>query len=173
MAGRIRQDRGTPAVEPVVHAPRMVRVSKTIRKMACPCCGMTHGEKRLTKRKPFDLPEVGDTVNFWETVRDFDPDKLLGVIQEVGAGRGRSFTVKGRFGPEDDPDGYYPLVMRRLLAATKEALIHGWITEGAVLAMLGESKTPGRIPRKNGHSITNNQANGHTNGNGYGKIPRK
>lgn len=80
----------------------------------CPLCGTGHG-KRNGK-------------NFWEYTKDFDPNKAFGTIQDVGKGRGRSFNVIGHFGPDDDPDGYFPLVKDRLLQVLREWAEKGWIT---------------------------------------------
>jgi len=64
--------------------------------------------------------------NYWEKTKGFDPDKPFGVIQEA-LGRG-TFKFIGHFSPEEDIDGFFPLIKSRLLAATKEWLDKGWIT---------------------------------------------
>ena len=73
-------------------------------------------------------------VNFWAATKGFDPDKPFGVIQEVGGGKGKSFRFLGYFGPGDDPDGYFPLVKGRLLAALGEWIAKGWLTADEVAA---------------------------------------
>ena len=95
------------------------------RSAVCPLCGISHG-KRVTRRME-GRPDIKlETANFWTGVQDFDPDKPLGVIQET-TGRG-SFRTIGHFGPEDDPDGYFPLIKARLLNALREWVAKGWIT---------------------------------------------
>lgn len=105
------------------------------RQALCPVCGRAAGRKRL------EYPKGGywsppATENFWEYTQDFDPNKPFGVIQEVGAGKGHSFKVLGYFNPEDDVDGFFPLVKRRLLNAVKEWLDKGWLTKEEVADLI-------------------------------------
>jgi hypothetical protein len=95
------------------------------RNVACPLCGTSHG-KRVTRRME-GRPDIQlERENFWQGVQDFDPEKPLGVIQET-TGRG-SFRTIGHFGPEDDPDGYFPFIKARILNIVKEWVVKGWIT---------------------------------------------
>ena len=89
------------------------------RQVPCPLCGAAHG-KRNGK-------------DFWEYTNEFAPNKPFGIIQDVGKGRGRSFKVIRYFDPDDDPDGYFPLVRDRLLTVLHEWRLKGWITEEEVL----------------------------------------
>jgi hypothetical protein len=50
-------------------------------------------------------------------------------------GRGTLRAV-GYFQPEDDTDGYFPLVKARVLATVKEWLANGWLTEDEVSSLL-------------------------------------
>ena len=100
-------------------------MAKTYRQALCPVCGTAHGTQ-VTDRVPGKPYIVLERRNYWERTKDFDPNKPFGVIQET-IGRG-SFKVVGRFSPEEDTYGFFPLVKARLLAATKEWLAKGWIT---------------------------------------------
>lgn len=104
------------------------------RQALCPVCGSAHG-KVATFRVPGKPYIKGNFVNYWERIKDFDPDKSFGVIQEVGRGRGRSFKLIGYFSPEEDIDGYFPLVKLRLLNAVKEWLNKDWLSKDEVKAL--------------------------------------
>ncbi|GAH73640.1 unnamed protein product [marine sediment metagenome] len=122
-------------------APRVAREAGEYRAAFCPCCGTSHGTKRL------EYPQKGDysspaTQNYWQWIidrdreRGLDKDEPFGVIQAVGMGRGHSFGVIGYFGPEDDRDGFYPLVKARLLQAVKRWLQKGWLSKEEVEGIL-------------------------------------
>lgn len=106
---------------------------KEYRQAFCPVCGVSHGLKRLEypSRGYWEPPP---TMNYWEWIKDRDDGRGIdaaehfGVIQEVGGGKGHSFRVLGYFGPEDDQDGYYPLVKARLLCALRRWVQNGWLT---------------------------------------------
>ena len=95
-----------------------------IRKAFCPVCFMTHGREVLVTvvGKPWIVLKRG---NFWAG-RTVDPDKPFGVIQE-SKGRG-TLKMLGYFEPEEDEDGYFPLVKGLLIAAVKKWLDRGWLT---------------------------------------------
>lgn len=101
------------------------------RQALCPVCGSAHG-KVATSRVPGKPSIKWNFVNYWERIKDFDPDKPFGVIQGVGLGRGRSFKHIGYFSPEEDIDGYFPLVKLRLLNAVKEWLNKGWLSKDEI-----------------------------------------
>jgi hypothetical protein len=106
------------------------------RQALCPVCGKAGG-KRVTKTvegKPY-IPLAWE--NTWK--EEFDPTKPFGVIQET-IGRG-SFKVIGYFSPEDDPDGYFPLVKKRLIGAVRQWLGNGWLSKEEVLNIV-ESPLP-------------------------------
>ena len=105
------------------------------RQAFCPICGTTHGTVVTEKLKGY-IPWTKE--NFWERTLTFDPDKPFGCIQET-LGRG-SFKLVGYFGPEDDPDGYFPLVKARLLAAVREWLNKNWITRAEVEEAIKKAK---------------------------------
>lgn len=107
---------------------------KQYRQALCPVCGTAHGIE-VTDRVPGKPYIVLERRNYWERTKDFDPDKPFGVIQET-IGRG-SFRVLGYFSPEEDVDGFFPLVKARLLAATKEWLDKGWISREELEAAIG------------------------------------
>jgi len=140
MATRKRSERQTKlkqagAVEVKVAPTPVSKPTGEYRQALCPVCGRAAGVKRL------EYPQGGywpgrSTQNFWEYTKDFDPDKPFGVIQEVGGGRGHSFKVIGYFNPEDDIDGYYPLIKARLLNAVKEWLNKDWLTKEEVADLL-------------------------------------
>ena len=94
------------------------------RQAFCPVCGTAHGTvvTETVRGKPYIVLGRG---NYWNRTKDFDPDKPFGVIQET-KGRG-SFNLVGYFSPEEDIDGFFPLVKARLLQATKEWVDKGWI----------------------------------------------
>lgn len=102
------------------------------RQAICPVCGRAAGYQ-VTERVPGKPYMILDRENYWEKIKDFRPDKPFGVIQDVSKGRGKSFGVIGYFNPEDDVDGFFPLVKERLLAAVAEWLKKGWITKEEVL----------------------------------------
>lgn len=85
----------------------------------CPICGRS-GSVKLADPKD---PEAG-TVNLFDYEREPRP---LGYVQEFG-GRG-SITTGQPFGPDDDPQGYFPLIKHHLLSAVREWHERGWITD--------------------------------------------
>ena len=95
------------------------------RQALCPVCGTAHGVEvtQTVRGKPYIKLKRR---NYWERVKDYDPDKPFGVIQET-LGRG-SFKLLGYFSPAEDQDGFFPLIKARLLQATKEWMDKGWIT---------------------------------------------
>ena len=100
----------------------------------CPVCGMIHGQTVL--ETPPGKPHIAlRRGNYWDKVSKFDPNKPFGVIQET-TGRG-TFSLVGYFTPEEDTDGYFPLVKARLLQATKDWIAKGWISREEVEEMLG------------------------------------
>jgi len=101
------------------------------RQAICPVCGRAAGYE-VTETIPGKPYMVLKRENYWERTKAFDPAKPFGVIQDVSRGRGRSFKVIGYFSPEEDVDGFFPLVKARLLAAIKEWLDKGWITESEI-----------------------------------------
>lgn len=116
-------------------APPVVKPTKEYRQAICPVCGRSAGLKRVEyPAKGYYSPPA--TENFWQYTKDFDPNKPFGVIQEVGGGKGHSFRVIGYFNPEDDVDGFFPLVKARLLKAVREWRDKGWITEQELIDLL-------------------------------------
>ena len=116
------------------------------RQALCPVCGRGAGLKRVSYPSGLYGAEPGEVVNFWAETLKFDPDKPFGVIQEVGGGKGHSFRLLGYFNPDDDPDGYFPLVKARLLAAVGEWIAKGWISAeelGAVMGVLRRTPVGG------------------------------
>lgn len=99
------------------------------RQAICPVCGTSHGVEvtETVRGKPYIKLKRR---NYWERVKDYDPDKPFGVIQET-TGRG-SFKLVGHFSPEEDEDGFFPLVKGRLLQALKEWVDKRWIARGEV-----------------------------------------
>lgn len=124
-------------------APKIARAAGEYRSAFCPCCGTSHGTKRLEYPDP-------ETQNYWQWLidkdreRGLDAEEPFGVVQAVGLGRGRSFGVVGYFGPEDDPDGFYPLVKARLLQALRRWLQRGWLSKDEVEGILVESEPGSR-----------------------------
>ena len=103
------------------------------RQAFCPVCGTSHGIE-VTDRvpgKPYIKLKRG---NYWERTKSFDPNKPFGVIQET-TGRG-TFRLVGYFSPEEDVDGFFPLVKNRLLAAVKEWVTKGWISKEEAMAAI-------------------------------------
>lgn len=103
------------------------------RQAICPVCGTAHGQEvtQTVLGKPYiKLAKA----NYWERTKNFNPDKPFGVIQET-LGRG-SFKLIGYFSPEEDVDGFFPLVKERLVAATKEWLNKGWLTREEIEGLL-------------------------------------
>ena len=111
------------------------------RQAFCPVCGTAHGYFRPGGRKADPFGET-QPINYWEWTEGFDSDKPFGVIQDMGQGRGRGFQFIGYFQPDEDPDGYFPLVKARLLAAVRDWVAKGWLTENEiadVTSSLGEA----------------------------------
>lgn len=134
-----RQAQSTSA--PTTERPKTERVpakpTGEYRSALCPVCGRTAGKKR--RGYPYQPGESAQaTQNYWEWISDKDKERGLGkdepfgVIQEVGAGKGHSFRVIGYFAPEDDEDGFYPLIKARLLQAVRRWLENGWLTKEEV-----------------------------------------
>lgn len=103
------------------------------RQAICPVCGVAHGTE-VTKTQPGKPYIKLARRNYWERTLDFDPGKSFGVIQET-VGRG-SFRVIGYFNPDEDKDGFFPLVKSRLLQAVKEWVDKGWISREEVEEVL-------------------------------------
>lgn len=104
------------------------------RQAFCPVCGTSHGNE-VTERvegKPYIKLARG---NYWDKTRNFSPDKPFGVIQET-MGRGTFRTIR-YFQPEDDVDGFFPLVKERLMQACREWIEKGWMTREELEAVLG------------------------------------
>lgn len=100
-----------------------------IRQAICPICGTAHGIQvtETVPGKPYIKLRRG---NYWDRTKSFDPNKPFGVIQET-LGRG-TFRLVGYFSPEEDQDGFFPLVKARMLQAMKEWVDKGWITKEEV-----------------------------------------
>jgi len=103
------------------------------RQAFCPVCGDYHGSE-VTERVPGKEYIPLARRNFWERTLKFGPEKPFGVIQET-TGRG-SFKLVGYFEPEEDVDGFFPLIKKRLLKATREWLDKGWITKEEIEEVL-------------------------------------
>lgn len=99
------------------------------RSALCPVCGTAHGTE-VTETVPGKPYIKLRRRNYWERVKDYDPDKPFGVIQET-TGRG-SFKLVGYFSPEEDEDNFYPLIKARLLQAVKEWVDKKWIAREEV-----------------------------------------
>lgn len=156
MTGKKRSERqAQPTAVATIEKPQRERPSATptgeYRSAFCPVCGVAHGTKRL------EYPERGypvppRTQNYWEWISDRDnerglgKDEPFGVIQEIGRGKGHSFTVLGYFTPEQDKDGFYPLIKARLLLAVKRWLLNGWISSEEIANLLTELKGRGALP---------------------------
>ena len=104
-----------------------------VRQAFCPVCGVSHGTKvtETVEGKPYIVLARG---NFWEK-KNWDSNKPFGSIQET-LGRG-TFKFLGYFQPEEDIDGYYPLVKDRLLSACKEWIDKGWLTREELEEAIG------------------------------------
>ena len=103
------------------------------RQALCPVCGTAHGTE-VTETVPGKRYIKLARQNFWERTKAFDPNKPFGVIQDT-TGR-RNFRLIGYFSPEEDVNGFFPLVKSRLLAAVGEWLEKQWITREEVEALL-------------------------------------
>ena len=114
--GRKKRSEEASGLAPGPGAPRAVSrggktaVGKEYRQVTCPVCGRPGG------------------LNFWPYTRQFTPDKPFGIIQEVGLGRGRCFSVIGQLEPADEPETF-ELVKSRLLQVVREWRDKGWIGE--------------------------------------------
>jgi hypothetical protein len=94
------------------------------RQAICPVCGASHGKRNGR--------------NFWERTKDFDPDKPFGVVQDIGRVGKSGIRTIGYFGPDDDPDGYFPFVKTRLLQAVREWVDKGWIAPAEIITVIPE-----------------------------------
>lgn len=103
------------------------------RQALCPVCGTAHGME-VTETIPGKPYMVVSRRNYWERTKEFDPDKPFGVIQET-LGRG-TFKLVGRFNPEEDVDGFFPLVKDRLLQSVREWLAKGWLSDDDIQSLL-------------------------------------
>jgi len=95
------------------------------RQAICPVCGRSAGTEVIETVPGKPYIKLAKR-SYWERIKEFDPDKPFGVIQET-VGRG-SFRLIGYFNPEEDKDGYYPLIKLSLLNAIKAWLDKGWLT---------------------------------------------
>jgi len=150
MSRRKRSERQKqPTSTAVIEKPKVERVSikptGEYRAAFCPVCGVAHGLKRL--EYPTGSYWTGEgAVNYWEWLKErdeergLDKDEPFGVIQEVGRGKKHSFGFVGYFSPEEDTDGFYPLVKARLLQAVRRWLANGWITPDEVANLVTSSQ---------------------------------
>ena len=104
---------------------RLLRPPKPIRSVICPVCFRW-------------VPGGG-----WAKVVSRDPPEPLGVVQEKQVGGG--LPVVGRFGPDDDPDGIFPIVREALLRAVAWCVSRGLVSAEEVLQAL--KSTDGARPR--------------------------
>jgi len=74
--------------------------------------------------------------NYWEKNREFAADKPFGIIQQAGMADLRGFEVIRYFSPEEDTEGFFPLVKARLLEAVREWLKKGWLKREEVEGIL-------------------------------------
>jgi len=110
------------------------------RQAYCPVCFMSHG--RINTRMPGKPYIKLSSESFWERAcRIADPYHPFGSIQEMGVGRGTSGAMVGHFDIDDDPDGYYPFVKKRLLGAVTEWIAKGWLTVAEVETALAPWKS--------------------------------
>ncbi len=102
----------------------------------CPICGMSHGTRALRdpKRRYIRIKRT----NFWKEVQNFEENKPFGVIQE-SLGRGK-WNFIGYFSPEEDVQGFFPLIKARLLTVIREWLNRGWLDSGDVMATIGRPR---------------------------------
>jgi len=109
------------------------------RKAFCPVCFRTMGNKPETAPgRP--SARVG-YINQWA-----QPDQYAGQVKPFGViqsstGRG-SIKTEGYFTPQDDVDGFFPLVKGRLLAALQDYIRQGWLTPKELLSAISGIKAP-------------------------------
>lgn len=146
MARRKRSERqAQPTSVVTIEKPKAERVSTKptgeYRAAFCPVCGVAHGRKRLEYQTGSYWTGEG-AVNYWEWLEERDAERGLdneepfGVIQEVGRGKKHSFGFVGYFSPNEDIDGFYPLVKARLLLAIKRWLQNNWISSEELLNII-------------------------------------
>ncbi|MDD5510448.1 MAG: hypothetical protein PHI12_06545 [Dehalococcoidales bacterium] len=139
MAGKKRSEiQASPhkVITAAAPAAKIVRRSATpgreYRQALCPVCGSSHGYKRV-KNGDIDDPGPGELVNYWkwlaarERTLGHGDKQPFGTIQEIGKGKGHSMKIIGYFGPENDPDGYFPLVRSRLILTVRRWIARGWL----------------------------------------------
>jgi hypothetical protein len=141
----------------VSHVPGGSRKGKSTVSAFCPVCGRAVHENRTTKRASIGALE---SKPYFESI-DWQPDQPFGRRQ---AATGKwSFRNWSYINPEDAPE-LFAAMKARFLTAAKEWLAKDWITEGEVLAVLGEIHGPGK-PSPNGrHNGSSPQRNGHDRG---------
>lgn len=133
------------------------REGKSVISAFCPVCARTVPERRATKRASIGTIE---TKPYFESI-DWQPDQPFG-LRHSATGKA-SFRNWSYINPEDAPE-LFDAIKARFLEAAKEWLVKGWITEGEVLAVLGEAHGPGK-PSPNGrHNGANGRRNGHAGG---------
>lgn len=109
---------------------------------SCPVCGHNIPENRVTVRSKMGALE---SKPYFESI-DWQPDHPFGVRLSA-AGKG-SFRERTYISPEEAPE-LFRAMKSRFLDAVKEWMGKGWISEGEVLAVLGELHGPGK-PSTNG-----------------------
>jgi len=130
------------------------RQGRSIVSAFCPVCARTVPEKRATKRTPLGASE---TKPYFDSI-EWRPDQPFG-LRHSAAGKA-SFKDWSYINPDDAPE-LFEAMKGRFLEAVKEWIAKGWISEGDVLATLGETRrliTPAPARRQNGK-----------NGNGNGR----
>ena len=125
---------------------RSASTGREYRQALCPVCGVAHGYKRI-KATMQAGGEMNALVNYWEWLTDrerelgYEDKPPFGVTQEIGRHKGSKAGINnsGHFEPDDDPDGFFPLVKDRLLLVVQRWIARGWLTDAEIKAVMSKT----------------------------------
>lgn len=99
-------------------------MAKRWREAFCPICGLSHG---MVNIRPPEKPYLSlGLQSFWDRVEEYSGDKAFGVIKE-STGRG-SMTMVGYYDVDQDVEGFFPQIKRRLCNVIAEWIQKGWLS---------------------------------------------
>lgn len=93
----------------------------------CPMCGRGMGMRTVYKVPKKPHMGIERRENLWEKTKDFHGEKPFGVVK-VSQGKGTMKMLR-YYDLDEDTEGYFPWMKRRLIAIISEWLAKGWLTK--------------------------------------------
>ena len=104
------------------------------REAFCPECGRTMGMLNITP-KGKRYVKLGQ-VNRWEQTQDFTGEKPFGVIKSSAGAR--SMKTVRYYDIDEDAEGFFGFMKKRLLNVIREWLAKGWLTVDELAEVIEE-----------------------------------